>query len=214
MLDENIDSSLTLQNIHTVAKNEFLEKGFQGASLRKIVSKAGVTTGAFYGYYKSKEELFEALVKDFAEYILKGLRDLNAGFQKLSAQGQIEYLKCFIQNDLSSYFDYMLTHKLELELLIKCSAGTKYGDFAEKLAKHEESSTKDFIRNIEKLNPEIEKIDSLSIKFISTTMVHAILEPLMLNLSQERVIKIITQIQRFYELGWVNLVNSIVSEKS
>ena len=30
---------------------EFLEKGFQGASLRQIVKKAGLTTGAFYGYY-------------------------------------------------------------------------------------------------------------------------------------------------------------------
>ena len=35
------------------AKKEFLEKGFLGASLRTIVKLAGVTTGAFYGYYRS-----------------------------------------------------------------------------------------------------------------------------------------------------------------
>ena len=34
---------------------EFLDKGFQGASLRQIVKNAGVTTGAFYGYFSSKE---------------------------------------------------------------------------------------------------------------------------------------------------------------
>ena len=33
---------------------EFLDKGFQGASLRQIVKNAGVTTGAFYGYFSSK----------------------------------------------------------------------------------------------------------------------------------------------------------------
>ena len=57
----------TLQKIHQVAIQEFLEKGFQGASLRNIVKEAGVTTGAFYGYYKSKEELFDALVKEHAD---------------------------------------------------------------------------------------------------------------------------------------------------
>ena len=52
----------TLRLIHSAAMQEFLEKDFQSASLRNIVKKAGVTTGAFYGYYASKESLFESLV--------------------------------------------------------------------------------------------------------------------------------------------------------
>ena len=39
-----------------------MEKGFQAASLSNIVKSAGVTTGTFYGYYDSKEELFADLV--------------------------------------------------------------------------------------------------------------------------------------------------------
>ena len=60
----------TLNRINEAAKKEFLEKGFQGASLRNIVKDAGVTTGAFYGYYNSKEELFEALVEDKYQHIM------------------------------------------------------------------------------------------------------------------------------------------------
>ena len=52
----------TLERILSAAMREFLEKGYQSASLRNIVKTAGVTTGAFYGYFKSKEELFGALV--------------------------------------------------------------------------------------------------------------------------------------------------------
>lgn len=37
----------TLELIHGAAKAEFMEKGFQAASLRNIVKTAGVTTGAF-----------------------------------------------------------------------------------------------------------------------------------------------------------------------
>ena len=64
----------TLENIHRAAKAEFLEKGYKDASLRNIVKSVGMTTGAFYGYYKSKEELFEAIVGEHYEYILKRFR--------------------------------------------------------------------------------------------------------------------------------------------
>ena len=52
----------THQQILDAGKKEFLLKGYLSASLRNIVKEAGVTTGAFYGYYKSKEDLFDALV--------------------------------------------------------------------------------------------------------------------------------------------------------
>lgn len=47
-------SSDTLEKIQQAALEEFSEKGFLGASLRQIFKNAGVTTGAFYGYFSSK----------------------------------------------------------------------------------------------------------------------------------------------------------------
>ena len=60
----------TLRLIHSAAMQEFLEKDFKSASLRNIVKKAGVTTGAFYGYYASKESLFESLVYEQYEHFM------------------------------------------------------------------------------------------------------------------------------------------------
>ena len=48
-------SNLTLNKIQQAAIDEFLEKGFRGASLRQIVKHAGVTTGSFWK--KGLEEL-------------------------------------------------------------------------------------------------------------------------------------------------------------
>ena len=48
-------STATLEKIQQAAMEEFAEKGFLGASLRQIVKHAGVTNGAFYGYFSSKE---------------------------------------------------------------------------------------------------------------------------------------------------------------
>ncbi|MDD3340353.1 MAG: TetR/AcrR family transcriptional regulator, partial [Lachnospiraceae bacterium] len=43
---------------------------FKSAPLRKIVEAAGVTTGAFYGYFANKEELFYALTDDTANGLM------------------------------------------------------------------------------------------------------------------------------------------------
>ncbi|MBQ5499172.1 MAG: helix-turn-helix transcriptional regulator, partial [Treponema sp.] len=83
------EESVTLEKILEVARAEFLEKGFRGASLREVVKKAGVTTGAFYGYFKSKEELFDALVKKHADHI-KGIYDeILSEFEKIPLEQQI-----------------------------------------------------------------------------------------------------------------------------
>ena len=63
-MEENTPT--TLERIQEAAMTEFLDKGFLGASLRQIVKNAGVTTGAFYGYFSSKEALFNALVEPHA----------------------------------------------------------------------------------------------------------------------------------------------------
>ena len=49
----------TQERILEAAREEFLEKGFERASLRRIVKEAGVTTGAFYRYYPTKEALWQ-----------------------------------------------------------------------------------------------------------------------------------------------------------
>lgn len=48
----------TQTRILAAAKTEFLEKGFRNASLRTIVKLAGVTTGAFYGYFPIRKPSF------------------------------------------------------------------------------------------------------------------------------------------------------------
>ena len=100
----------TLNMIHTAAKKEFLIKGFKSASLRNIVKNAGVTTGAFYGYYKSKEELFDALVEKQYETLMECFRTAQKDFADLPPHQQTKNVcrKCLsicmkILKNLNSY---------------------------------------------------------------------------------------------------------------
>ena len=59
----------TQKNILDTARKHFLEDGLTGASLRNIVKDAGLTTGAFYKYYPTKEALFDAMTDPYMEHI-------------------------------------------------------------------------------------------------------------------------------------------------
>ncbi len=53
----------TRRKLLSAAEGEFGEKGFHNASISSITQRAGVAQGTFYLYYRSKEEIFRALVE-------------------------------------------------------------------------------------------------------------------------------------------------------
>ncbi len=59
----------TKERLLVCAREEFLEKGYQKASLRSICRKAGVTTGALYFFFENKEDLFAAIVQPTIEQV-------------------------------------------------------------------------------------------------------------------------------------------------
>ena len=56
------DDRETKEKLLASAEHEFMEKGYQGASLRNICKNAGVTTGALYFFFKDKDDIFASLV--------------------------------------------------------------------------------------------------------------------------------------------------------
>ena len=116
----------TLENIHRAAKAEFLEKGYKDASLRNIVKSVGMTTGAFYGYYKSKEELFEAIVGEHYEYILKRFIKAQQEFAELPAAQQPEVMSDISGLCMYDMLHYAYEHLEECKLILCCSEGTKF----------------------------------------------------------------------------------------
>ena len=81
-------SSDTLEKIQQAALEEFSEKGFLGASLRQIVKNAGVTTGAFYGYFSSKEALFASLVEPHAAALMGRFMEARQALAELPEKEQ------------------------------------------------------------------------------------------------------------------------------
>jgi AcrR family transcriptional regulator len=56
----------TLRRVLEAAAVEFGERGYHEAAITGITQRAGVALGTFYTYFRSKEEVFRALVRDMS----------------------------------------------------------------------------------------------------------------------------------------------------
>ncbi|WLA47930.1 TetR/AcrR family transcriptional regulator [Bradyrhizobium elkanii] len=58
------------------AQRVFLSRGYDNASLNDVIAEAGLSKGAFYHYYSSKEQLLEALAGRFAQSAYEAVRSV------------------------------------------------------------------------------------------------------------------------------------------
>jgi AcrR family transcriptional regulator len=66
------------QKLIDVAVSEFAAKGYNATNINDIVKKAGISIGAMYSYFASKEDLFLAIVNKAYDLLEKALGDVAA----------------------------------------------------------------------------------------------------------------------------------------
>lgn len=203
-MEEN--ESGTLKKILAVAEAEFLEKGFLGASLREMAKKAGVTTGAFYGYFKSKEELFDALVKAPADY-LRGMYDTILGdFKKLSFENQVRAMESYSALGIKEMFSYAWEHKRAFYLIVNCASGTKYEHFVKEMAALDILATDAFYTVLECQGIKTARIAPLIEKIITEGTFASFFALLFADVSQEEAFRGLSELFTFYRNGWNGLM--------
>ncbi len=196
----------TLELIHTAAKAEFMEKGFQAASLRNIVKTAGVTTGAFYGYYDSKEELFAALVGEPYEYMMGQYKQAHEYFENLPAEKQPEQMGKLSAECMNDLLAYSCEHMDEFYLILKCSEGTKYAGMIDDMVELEIGATHKYYKVLEQLGTPAPKIDERLEHMMATGMIGAFFEMVLHRMPFEDAKVFLQQLNDFYTAGWIKIM--------
>jgi AcrR family transcriptional regulator len=79
----------TRRKLLDAAKHIFAQDGFEAARLEDIAARAGYTRGAFYAHFKSKEDIFFALLEEWVgeriESFARALRPHKDPAEKLAA---------------------------------------------------------------------------------------------------------------------------------
>ena len=194
------DKELHYRKILEAAMTEFLEYGFNDASVRRIASAAGMSASGLYKHFAGKEDMFSALV----EPAYKGLLDLFR--QEVDAQEQFigtGDLSCWgTGRDAKLAVDYIYNH-LDAFCLIVCkSQGTRYETFLHDLAVLEEETTLSFIRELRQQGVKINNFSEKELHLLITTNVNAVFQTVEHDFTREEAMHYADTLDRFFSKAW------------
>lgn len=201
-----MNESDTLRRIHAAATTEFLLKGYQGASLRSIVKDAGVTTGAFYGYYGSKEDLFDALVSDTAHTLFDRYCGDQNDFVDLPVAEQQRRMGESGKAYMLEMLDFACAHRDAVRLILQCADGTKYEGFIHQMVEIEVNATADFIARLRQEGISVQAPNPVLTHMLTSGMFSAFFELIIHDVPQEERRACVTQLADFQTAGWRQLM--------
>ena len=197
--------SETERRILEAAKKEFLERGFLGTSMRRIAALAGVTTGALYGYFDSKERIFDSLVKDSYDAVMMAYKGAHEEFAALPYDTQVSGMGDITARCVEWCLEYIYDHLDEFHLILMCSDGTRYSNMIDEMMKVEEESTEKFITLMRKNGMEIPDIDPLLEHMVTSGYFTSFFEVVRHSVPREDARIYIQNLQAFYKAGWERL---------
>jgi AcrR family transcriptional regulator len=104
-MTEKLPKEERVQHIVEAAVAEFLEKGYDGASMEAIAKRAGISKGGLYHHFRNKDEVLVFANQVFMEPVEELMRQLS---QSTSVAGGLELY-------ILHYINHWVTHRKELE---------------------------------------------------------------------------------------------------
>ncbi len=99
------------EQILTCARRLFVEKGYHRVSIPDIVKASGISTGAIYNLFSSKEQLARTLhdrtLDDFHQRFLQRLQNCHTTYQKLRAFSELVFDLTESDPDMMQYMLFM-----------------------------------------------------------------------------------------------------------
>ncbi len=78
------DGTLTREKILDAAQALILERGYAGMTVDNVLERVGITKGAFFYHFKSKDDLARSLIRRFADKDAQVYKEVRARAEKLS----------------------------------------------------------------------------------------------------------------------------------
>lgn len=184
---------------------EFLEHGFQEASLRRIAQRAGISTGALYTRYKNKDALFCSIIEDVFSEISGEFEPMQKLYSDAQKSGSAQKILEAIQQEEKICLNILFKYYNQCLLLLCKSEGSSIQSKIEKLLEYKTQETVRFMNNIAK-----EEVNADGIELILSEQFYAYRRILQKGMCKEETIACIQTVEAFHEAGWKDLFQRIM----
>ncbi len=199
------DKTLSHEKVKQAVKAEFLEKGFEDASIRSIGARAGMTSAGLYRHYADKEAMFNAMVEPLIGCIKEWTRKHTSRKYDL-LEGNAPDDKLFGENFVDMVKEVILPRRDEFILLMSRSAGTKYENFVHDYVEENQKEFMDAIRYLKGKGYPTADLGEEELHMLLSAYLTACFEPIIHDYEDEKVIKYLNTVQEFFMPGWLKIM--------
>ena len=170
------------------AKTEFLQKGFEKASMRSIAAMTGITAGALYKHFPSKAAIFEALVQPLITQTLSIGTDFSEIAVHLFKTEDSLAIKEAIRASIRNLYTLVYDRFDEFTLLFNRAAGTKYENIRHEFVMEDVVACKKFIDDFKKHGITIRSLSDDQLHLIYSTALTPFFEIITHEYSYEQAV--------------------------
>lgn len=187
------------------ARDEFMEHGFQKASLHKIAEKAGITTGALYTRYKNKDALFCSLLGGAMEAMKVHAQPLREKYYAVEKSENVEELIKVMEYERSIYIELLFEYYDECKLFFCQSAGSSIEVMMENMTQVKTDETIAYLKRIAK-----KPVNMQGVEMIMAGQFQFYRQILQRGYSKEEAVSCMETVELFFEAGWKQLFEQIL----
>ncbi len=191
-------------SIIKAAEKEFVEKGYKDASLRSISKSSGVSLSNIYNYFKSKDKLYQQILRPLLDSINSVkifLKNHSEDEDTFSIEFHLEFLEPVV--------DFIDNNRNLLKLLLINSYGSSFENYFDDFT---EWYTDLSISAMEKISMKKSEKPVRINRFVAHNLVafwvQFLRESLMHDISREELLEYAKDLMSFTYSGWMGLLEN------
>lgn len=113
-MSKEYNSQATIESILSVSAKLFLEKGYDKTSMQDIAKTAGISKGAIYHHFQSKDEIIKAVTDKQAQMVKAEMEHLISETNSMSGKEQLQFiLEKNLESQEAHYLDDVMSVRMK-----------------------------------------------------------------------------------------------------
>jgi AcrR family transcriptional regulator len=189
--------------IMAAAKAEFMEVGFDRASMRSIADRCGMTAAGIYRHCRDKEDLFDQIVSPAVERINEWIDAHVARY--INAVNQDERMQ-WSDSEIDMMREVVYPNMEEYHLLLAKSQGSKHENFLHDLTQRHQNQLLSYMSMLKAQGYTVWNIEPEELHLLLSAYITAIFEPVVHNYTMEDALRCLKTVEAFFLPGWKQLM--------
>lgn len=200
------DKTASHVQVEAAMRAEFLEKGFEDASVRRIAARAGMSAAGLYRHYKNKEDMFDALMQPLLLEMNEWLGHHRTTKYNMVDTGEADREMLFGESFIDLVKNVLYPRREEFKLLLGGARGTKYEDFIHNFVKEQQEDMTKAFEYMKAHGYHVKVPTQEELHMLLSAYTTAVFEPVIHGYTQEKMEHCLDTLSKFFMPGWMEIM--------